>query len=231
MGQKVHPIGIRLGIVKNWLSTWYMDSKNFADVVFNDLMIRDFLNKKYAHASISKIQIERPAKNAKIIIYTARPGIIIGKSGRDVDILRDSISKKMGIPVQVNIEEIKKPDLDAKLVAENIAGQLVKRVAFRRVMKKAVSSAMRSGADGIKICVSGRLGGAEIARSEWARHGRIPLHTLRADIDYALAEAKTTYGIIGVKVWICRGDVQINSNHRDKFFKKNNKADYENARN
>jgi small subunit ribosomal protein S3 len=207
MGQKVHPIGIRLGIVKDWLSKWYVNSNEYADMVCADLEIRSFLEKRLASAGISKIVIERPAKNAKIIIYTARPGIIIGKSGREVENLRMELNKKLGVPVQINIEEVRKPELDAKLVAEGIASQLIRRIAFRRAIKRAISSAMRAGAKGIKICVSGRLGGAEIARSEWSREGRVPLHTFRADIDYGLAEAKTTYGIIGVKVWIFKGEI------------------------
>ena len=207
MGQKVHPLGIRLGIVKNWLSRWYVDSGNFADTVYGDLQVRKFLEKELAQAGISRIEIERPAKNAKIIIYTARPGVIIGKSGRDVDVLRGKLNKMLGVPVQINIEEIRKPELDAKLVAENISAQLLKRIAFRRAMKRAIGSAMKAGAKGIKICVGGRLGGAEIARSEWSRDGRIPLHTFRANIDYGTAEAKTTYGIVGVKVWIFKGEV------------------------
>jgi small subunit ribosomal protein S3 len=207
MGQKVNPIGIRLGIVKNWLSRWYANSKDYADTVCADLEIRKFLEKKLSTAGISRIEIERPARNARIIIYTSRPGVIIGKSGGEIEALRTQLNKRLGVPVQINIEEIRKPELDAKLVAEGIASQLVKRIAFRRAMKRAMSSSMRAGAQGIKICVSGRLGGAEIARSEWSREGRVPLHTFRADIDYGLAEAKTTYGIIGVKVWIFKGEV------------------------
>jgi small subunit ribosomal protein S3 len=207
MGQKVHPIGIRLGIVKDWLSKWYVNSNEYADTVCADLEIRDFLEKRLAAAGISKIEIERPAKNVRITIYTARPGVIIGKSGGEVENLRKELNRKLGVPVQINIEEVRKPELDAKLVAEGIASQLVRRIAFRRAMKRAISNAMRSGAKGIKICVSGRLGGAEIARSEWSREGRVPLHTFRADIDYGLAEAKTTYGIIGVKVWIFKGEI------------------------
>lgn len=207
MGQKVHPIGIRLGIVKDWLSKWYVNSNEYADTVCADLEIRSFLEKRLAQAGISKIEIERPAKNARITIHTARPGVIIGKSGGEVESLRKELNKKLDVPVQINIEEVRKPELDAKLVAEGIASQLIRRIAFRRAMKRAISSAMRAGAKGVKICVSGRLGGAEIARSEWSREGRVPLHTFRADIDYGLAEAKTTYGIIGVKVWIFKGEV------------------------
>lgn len=207
MGQKVHPIGIRLGIVKDWLSRWYASSNEYADTVCADLEVRKFLEKKLAAAGISRIEIERPARNVKVIIYTSRPGVIIGKSGGEVENLRNELYKKLGLPVQINIEEVRKPELDAKLVAEGIASQLVRRIAFRRAMKRAMGNAMRAGAKGVKICVSGRLGGAEIARSEWSREGRVPLHTFRADIDYGLAEAKTTYGIIGVKVWIFKGEV------------------------
>lgn len=208
MGQKVNPIGIRLGITKDWASTWYANSKDFAGALIADIKVRDYIMKKLAHASVSRVQIERPAKNAKITIYTARPGIIIGKSGKDVETLRDEVSRMMGgVPVHVGISEVRKPEADAKLVAETIAQQLEKRIMFRRAMKRAVSSAMRAGAKGVKVNVSGRLGGAEIARSEWHREGRVPLHTFRADIDYGVASAKTTYGIIGVKVWIFKGEV------------------------
>lgn len=207
MGQKVHPTGIRLGIVKDWASRWYANSKDFPKTVVADIRVRQFLEKRLAAAGVSRIEIERPARNARIIVHAARPGVIIGKSGREVDELRMEAQRMMGVPVQINIEEIRHPDIDAKLVAEGIAGQLEKRIAFRRAMKRAMSSAMRGGAEGVKICVSGRLGGAEIARTEWSREGRIPLHTFRADIDYGFAEAKTTYGIIGVKVWICKGEV------------------------
>lgn len=207
MGQKVHPTGIRLGIVKDWSSRWYAASKDFANTLCSDIKVREYLHKKLMQAGISQIQIERPAKNAKIIVYTARPGIIIGKSGKEVETLRDEINKILGVPVHVSIEEVRKPELDAKLVAEAVAQQLEKRVMFRRAMKRAVTTAMKMGAKGIKICVSGRLGGAEIARCEWYREGRVPLHTLRADIDYGLAEAYTTYGVIGVKVWIFKGEI------------------------
>lgn len=207
MGQKVHPTGIRLGIVKDWASRWYAPSKDFADTLCADIKVRTYLQKRLAAAGISRIQIERPARNAKITVYAARPGIIIGKSGKEVEMLRDEVSKILNVPVHVTIEEVRKPELDAKLVAETVAQQLEKRVMFRRAMKRAVTTAMRLGAKGIKICVSGRLGGAEIARTEWYREGRVPLHTLRADIDYGLAEAFTTYGVIGVKVWIFKGEV------------------------
>lgn len=207
MGQKVHPIGIRLGIVKDWSSKWYADSKNFADYLNMDLKVRAHIRKALAHASVSNIQIERPANNARITIHTARPGIVIGKKGEDIESLRKDISKIMGVPVNVNIEEIRKPELDAYLVAENIAQQLERRIMFRRAMKRAVTNAMRLGAQGVKVRVSGRLNGADIARAEWYHEGRVPLHTLRADIDYGFCEASTTYGVIGVKVWLFKGEV------------------------
>jgi small subunit ribosomal protein S3 len=207
MGQKVHPTGIRLGIVKDWSSCWYADGKNFAKTVASDIKVREFLNKELAQAGVSNIRIERPARNAKITVRCARPGRVIGKKGDSIDALRKRLSDMIGVPVNINIEEVRKPELDATLVAQNIAQQLERRVMFRRAMKRAVSTAMRLGALGIKICISGRLGGAEIARSEWTREGRVPLHTFRADIDYGVAEAKTTYGIIGVKVWIFKGEV------------------------
>jgi small subunit ribosomal protein S3 len=207
MGQKVHPIGIRLGYIKDWRSRWYASSKDYPELLYQDLMVREQLKKKLAHASVSHIQINRPAKNAQITIHTARPGIVIGKKGEDINILRDMASKMMGVPVQINVQEIRKPELDAQLVAEGVTQQLVKRIMYRRAMKRAVANTMRLGAQGIKISVGGRLNGAEIARSEWYREGRVPLHTLRADIDYGFAEALTTYGIIGVKVWIFKGEV------------------------
>lgn len=207
MGQKVHPTGIRLGITKEHTSVWYADGSAYAEHLITDLEVREFLEKKLEKASVSRIVIERPAQTARITIHTARPGIVIGKKGEDVDKLRKQLGEKMGVPVHINIEEIRKPDLDAKLVAQNVAGQLERRVMFRRAMKRVVQNAMRQGAQGIKIQVSGRVGGAEIARTEWYREGRVPLHTLRADIDYAPYEANTTYGIIGVKVWIFKGEV------------------------
>ena len=207
MGQKVHPIGIRLGIVKDWNSTWYADSRNYADYLNTDLRVREFLKEKLKHASVSHIQIERPANNARIIIHTARPGIVIGKKGEDIEALRKIVSEMMGVPAHVSVEEIRKPELDAYLVAEGIANQLERRIMFRRAMKRAVTNAMRLGAEGIRINVAGRLNGAEIARTQWYREGRVPLHTLRADIDYGTAEALTTYGIIGIKVWIFKGEV------------------------
>ncbi len=207
MGQKVNPVGIRVGIVKDWTSKWYADSKNYAGLLNTDLKVREFLRKKLAHASVSKIQIERPARNARITVHTARPGIVIGKKGEDIERLRREVAEQIGVPVHISIEEIRKPELDAQLVAESVAQQLERRVMFRRAMKRAVSNAMRLGAQGIKINVAGRLGGAEIARSEWYREGRVPLHTFRADIDYGFAEAKTTYGVIGIKVWIFKGEI------------------------
>lgn len=206
MGQKVHPIGIRLGITKDWNARWYADSKNYSDFLISDIEIRKELNEKLKHASVSQINIERVANGIRVTIHTARPGVVIGKKGEDIEKLKQALIAKTGMPVNINIEEIKKPELDAKLVAEGIAQQLEKRIQFRRAMKRAVSNAMRLGAQGIKVNVSGRLNGAEIARAEWYREGRVPLHTLRADIDYATFEADTTYGKIGVKVWIFKGE-------------------------
>jgi small subunit ribosomal protein S3 len=210
MGQKVHPIGIRLGITKEWSSKWYADSKTYPGLVEQDFRVREFLMKRLKDASVSQIHIERPPKKANITIHTARPGIVIGKKGEDIERLRADVCRLMGMPLQdvrLIISEIRKPELDAKLVAEGIAQQLERRVQFRRAMRRAVTNTMRVGAEGIKVKVSGRLNGAEIARSEWYREGRVPLHTFRADIDYGLAESKTTYGIIGVKVWVFRGEV------------------------
>ena len=207
MGQKVHPTGIRLGVVKDHNSVWYADSKTYAQNLINDLEVREYILKKLDAASVSRVKIERPAQTARITIFTARPGIVIGKKGEDVDGLRKDLSAKMGVPVHINIEEIRKPDVDARLVAQNVAQQLERRVMFRRAMKRVVQNAMRQGAEGIKVQVGGRLGGAEIARTEWYREGRVPLHTLRADIDYATYEAHTTYGVIGVKGWIFKGEV------------------------
>ncbi len=207
MGQKVHPTGIRLGITKDHNSVWYAGKDKYADQLLTDIQVRSLIEKRLEKASVSKVVIERPAQTAKITIHTARPGIVIGKKGEDVDKLRSDVANMMGVPVHVNIEEIRKPDLDAKLVGQSVANQLERRVMFRRAMKRAVQNAMRGGAEGIKIQVSGRLGGAEIARSEWYREGRVPLHTLRADIDYATYEAHTTYGVIGIKVWIFKGEI------------------------
>ena len=207
MGQKVHPTGIRLGIVKDWNSVWYAERENYANLLNTDLDVREFLRKKLKHASVSRIEIQRPAKNARIVVHTARPGIVIGKKGEDIEALRAQVSRMMRVPVHIGVEEIRKPELDAYLVAESVANQLERRIMFRRAMKRAVTNTMRLGAGGIKIKVSGRLNGAEIARAEWYREGRVPLHTLRADIDYGLAEAHTTYGVIGVKVWIFKGEI------------------------
>jgi small subunit ribosomal protein S3 len=220
MGQKVHPIGFRLGIVKTHNSIWYAESKSYASNLIADLKVRKFLEEKLKNASVSRIVIERPAQTAHITIHTARPGVVIGKKGEDVDTLRAKISHMMGVPVHINIEEIRKPDLDAKLVAQNVAQQLERRVMFRRAMKRAVQNAMRQGAEGIKIQIGGRLGGAEIARSEWYREGRVPLHTLRADIDYSIYEAHTQYGVIGIKVWIFKGEVIGNQEPDDSLTKK-----------
>ncbi len=210
MGQKVHPTGIRLGITSDWTSKWYADSKTFPEYVHQDHLVREFLRTKLKDASVSRIQIERPAKKINIMLHTARPGIVIGKKGEDIERLRRQIASMLEMPlsdVRINISEVRKPEMDAMLVAEGIAQQLERRVMFRRAMKRAVTNTMRVGALGIKVKVGGRLNGAEIARSEWYREGRVPLHTLRADIDYGTAEAKTTYGIIGVKVWIFKGEV------------------------
>ncbi len=207
MGQKVNPTGIRLGVIKDHTSVWYADKADYANKLLNDLQVRSYLEGQLKNASVSRIEIERPAQNARITIHTARPGIVIGKKGEDVEKLRAAVSEMMGVPVHINIEEVRKPDLDAKLVAQGVASQLERRVMFRRAMKRAVQNAMRIGAKGIKIQLGGRLGGAEIARTEWYREGRVPLHTLRADIDYATYEAHTTYGVIGVKVWIFKGEI------------------------
>jgi small subunit ribosomal protein S3 len=208
MGQKVNPVGMRLSLNKNWKSKWYMDSKNYPKALIADIKTREYLEKELAAAGISQIIIERRASDvATIKIEAARPGVLIGKGGKDIEKQRQKASLIMGVPVNIKIEEVKKPEIDAKLVAENIAQQLTRRIMFRRAMKRAISSAMRQGAKGIRVSVAGRLNGAEIARTEWSREGRVPLHTLKANIDYALAEAKTTYGIIGVKVWIFKGDM------------------------
>jgi small subunit ribosomal protein S3 len=207
MGQKTNPIGFRLGINRTWDSRWYANKKNYADMLHEDLELRSMLEERLQQAGLSKVVIERPAKRARITIHTARPGVVIGKKGADIEGLRGELAKKTGGDVSLNIVEIRKPELDAKLIAENIAQQLVRRIAFRRAMKRAVQSAMRLGAEGIRINCGGRLGGAEIARTEWYREGQVPLHTLRADIDYGTATAKTTYGTCGVKVWVYRGEI------------------------
>jgi small subunit ribosomal protein S3 len=207
MGQKVQPIGFRLGVVKDWTAKWYGNKQQYAENLSIDMKVREFLSKRLAHAAVSKIVIERPSQNMNITVFTARPGIVIGKKGEDIEKLRTELSRLAGLPVQVAVEEIRKPELDAKLVAESIAQQLEKRVMFRRAMKRSVQNTMRLGAEGVKIMIAGRLNGAEIARTEWVREGRVPLHTLRADIDYGTAEANTTYGIIGIKVWIFKGEI------------------------
>jgi small subunit ribosomal protein S3 len=207
MGHKVHPTGIRLGIAKDWNSKWYANKGEYAVYLAADLKVREMLRKKLAAAGISKILIERPAKTARVTIHTARPGVVIGKKGEDIEKLRKEVTDMMGVPTHINVSEVRKPELDAQLVAESIAQQLERRIMFRRAMKRSVGNAMRLGALGIKINVSGRLNGAEIARSEWSRESRVPLHTLRADIDYGTAEAKTQYGIIGVKVWVYKGEI------------------------
>ena len=207
MGHKVHPTGIRLGISKDWNAKWYAERGDFADQLHNDIEVRELIRKRLDQAAVSQIKIERPAKSAKITIHTARPGIVIGKKGEDIEKLRRLVSAKMGVPVHISVAEIRKPELDATLVADSIAQQLERRVMFRRAMKRSVGNAMRLGAQGIKVMVGGRLNGADIARSEWYREGRVPLHTLRADVDYGFAEANTTYGIIGVKVWVYKGEV------------------------
>jgi small subunit ribosomal protein S3 len=206
MGQKIHPTGFRLSVTRNWGSRWYAGSNNFATMLNEDLKVRAYLKTKLKNASVARVVIERPAKNARITIYSSRPGVVIGKKGEDIEVLKVALTKMMGVPVHVNIEEIRKPETDAQLIADSIAQQLEKRIMFRRAMKRAMQNAMRLGALGIKIMSSGRLNGIEIARKEWYREGRVPLHTLRADIDYGFGEAQTTYGIIGIKVWVYKGD-------------------------
>ena len=206
MGQKIHPTGFRLSISRNWSSRWYASNRDFAGMLAEDIKVREYLKKKLKNASVSRILIERPAKNARITIFSARPGVVIGKKGEDIENLKRELGAQLGVPVAVNIEEVRKPEIDAKLIADSITQQLEKRIMFRRAMKRAMQNAMRLGALGIKIMSSGRLNGIEIARCEWYREGRVPLHTLRADIDYGTSEAKTTYGIIGVKVWVYKGD-------------------------
>ena len=215
MGQKVHPIGFRLGVIRTWESNWYAE-KDYSQLLHEDLKLRDYLKERLHHAGISKIEIERAAGKAKINIFAARPGIIIGKKGSEVEALKKELAKLTDKEVFINIQEVRKPEVDAQLVAENVALQLVRRVAFRRAMKKAVNQSMKFGAQGIKIECSGRLGGAEMSRREWYREGRVPLHTLRADIDYGFAEAKTTYGIIGVKVHIFKGEILGNKDPQNK---------------
>src|SRR5687768_15600671 len=207
MGQKINPIGFRLALNRNWASKWYANSRNFPGMLLEDLRVREFLKKKLAHAAVSKVIIERPTKNARITVHSARPGVVIGKKGEDIEALKSELQKMLGVPVHVNIEEVRKPEVDAQLIADSISQQLQKRIMFRRAMKRAITNAMRLGAQGIKIASSGRLNGVEIARYEWYREGRVPLHTLRADIDYGFAEAKTTYGVIGIKVWVFKGEI------------------------
>ncbi len=206
MGQKIHPTGFRLSVNRGWTSKWFASSKTFATTLNEDIKVRAFLKKKLAHASISKIIIERPAKNARITLFSSRPGVVIGKKGEDIESLRKQLNALMSVPVTLNIEEVRKPETDAQLIADSIANQLEKRIMFRRAMKRAMQNAMRFGAQGIKIMSAGRLNGAEIARTEWYREGRVPLHTLRADIDYGTSEANTTYGVIGIKVWVYKGE-------------------------
>jgi small subunit ribosomal protein S3 len=206
MGQKIHPTGFRLPVTRNWSSRWYASNKNFATMLAEDLKVREYLKAKLKSAAVSRILIERPAKNARITIYSARPGVVIGKKGEDIENLKAELTRRLGVPVAVNIEEVRKPEVDAQLIADSITQQLEKRIMFRRAMKRAMQNAMRLGAQGIKLMSSGRLNGIEIARCEWYREGRVPLHTLKADIDYGFSEAKTTYGIIGVKCWVYRGD-------------------------
>ena len=206
MGQKIHPTGFRLAVTRNWASRWYATNRNFASMLAEDLEVREFLKKKLKNAAVSRILIERPAKSARITIFSARPGVVIGKKGEDIENLKLELAKRLNCPVSVNIEEVRKPEVDAQLIADSITQQLEKRIMFRRAMKRAMQNAMRLGAQGIKIMSAGRLNGIEIARTEWYREGRVPLHTLRADIDYGFSEAHTTYGVIGVKVWVYRGD-------------------------
>src|SRR5690242_490288 len=206
MGQKIHPTGFRLSVSRNWASRWYANNRDFAGMLAEDIKVRDYLKSKLKNAAVSRVLIERPAKNARITIYSARPGVVIGKKGEDIEALKKELAKRLGVPVAVNIEEVRKPEIDAQLIADSITQQLEKRIMFRRAMKRAMQNAMRLGAQGIKIMSAGRLNGIEIARTEWYREGRVPLHTLRADIDYGFSEAKTTYGVIGVKVWVYKGD-------------------------
>src|SRR5213595_2604574 len=207
MGQKIHPTGFRLAVSRNWASRWYANNRDFATMLAEDLKVREFLKAKLKNAAVSRILIERPAKNARITIYSARPGVVIGKKGEDIENLKKELAKRLGVPVAVNIEEVRKPEIDAQLIADSITQQLEKRIMFRRAMKRAMQNAMRLGAQGIKIMSAGRLNGIEIARTEWYREGRVPLHTLRADIDYGLGEAKTSFGVIGIKVWVYKGEV------------------------
>ncbi|MCC4115558.1 30S ribosomal protein S3 [Aromatoleum toluclasticum] len=223
MGQKIHPTGFRLAVTRDWSSRWFASSRDYSKMLHEDIKVRDFLKKKLAHASVGRIIIERPAKNARITLFSARPGVVIGKKGEDIELLKRELQKIMGVPVHVNIEEVRKPEVDAKLIADSIAQQLEKRIMFRRAMKRAMQNAMRLGAQGIKIMSAGRLNGAEIARTEWYREGRVPLHTLRADIDYGVSEASTTYGIIGIKVWVYKGEM-LGRNERPVVVENENEA-------
>jgi small subunit ribosomal protein S3 len=207
MGQKINPIGFRLALNRNWSSRWYANNKHFPGMLLEDIRVRDHLKKKLAHAAVSRIVIERPAKNARITVHSARPGVVIGKKGEDIESLKVELQRMLGVPVHVNIEEVRKPETDAQLIADSISQQLQKRIMFRRAMKRAITNAMRLGAQGIKIMSAGRLNGIEIARTEWYREGRVPLHTMRAEIDYGVSEAKTSYGVIGIKVWVFKGEV------------------------
>lgn len=232
MGQKINPTGFRLAVNKNWSSKWFAKSSEFPAILKQDIDVREYLKKRLANASVGRVVIERPAKSAKITIYSARPGVVIGKKGEDIEVLKRDLQKLLGLPVHVNIEEIRKPELDAQIIADNIASQLEKRVMFRRAMKRSIQNAMRVGAKGIKIMSSGRLNGIDIARSEWYREGRVPLHTLRADVDYATSEALTTYGIIGIKVWVYKGDYnpnQVAEVKKPAAERKNRKAGGRNA--
>ena len=211
MGQKIHPTGFRLAVSRNWTSKWFANSKNFAKTLNEDIRVREYLRRKLSHASVAKVTIERPAKNARITVHSARPGVVIGKKGEDIESLKGELQRMLGVPVHVNIEEVRKPETDAQLIADSISQQLQKRIMFRRAMKRAITNAMRLGAQGIKIASSGRLNGIEIARYEWYREGRVPLHTLRAEIDYGVSEAKTSYGVIGIKVWVFKGEVLAKS--------------------
>ena len=231
MGQKINPTGFRLAVNKDWSSKWFAKTSEFPAVLKQDIDVRNYLHKRLKNASVGRIVIERPAKSAKITIFTARPGIVIGKKGEDIEVLKRDLQNLLGLPVHVNIEEIRKPELDAQIIADNIASQLEKRVMFRRAMKRSMQNAMRAGAKGIKIMSSGRLNGIDIARSEWYREGRVPLHTLRADVDYATSEALTTYGIIGIKVWVYKGEAgsQPQVTAKPEHEKKNRKAGGRNA--
>ena len=211
MGQKIHPIGFRLAVNRNWSSRWYANNKHFSTMLLEDIKVREHLKARLSHAAVSRVVIERPAKNARITVFSARPGVVIGKKGEDIEALKGELQRMLRVPVHVNIEEVRKPELDAQLIADSISQQLQKRITFRRAMKRAITNAMRLGAQGIKIMSAGRLNGIEIARTEWYREGRVPLHTLRADIDYGTSEAKTSYGVIGIKVWVFKGEVMQKS--------------------